>query len=325
MTEYKNTNFESRSRYVRRLQSKAAAKARIQIFLTVAGLSVALLLVSIVAVNFFVKASKAKKVAVKNKPVQSILVLGVEQKQYDQYSSGYSIVVYNPNEKQINVMKLEPDTKVLIPGYGFDSIDKSLFGGVDSAMATATNLTGAKIDRYITMDFKDYKKSVSKSGINQLFNKIFNTNINDKDQVSLSKNFKAVKKTDVSILEVPVTKLKVGTASAAQPKKDELKRISQVLWGKLKTRPKVIILNGMGKVGVGGKVGQTLVKNGFEILDIKNAKSFNYNKTIIALYTTDKRKEADTIKKLIKVGKIEPSAKGQNFTDITIIIGKDYR
>lgn len=327
MTDYKNTNYESRSRYVKRLQGRAANKARFQVIATVSGIALAIILISVIVVNLFSRAQKVVKTTIEpKKPIQNILVLGIEQKEFDQYSSGFSILVYDPNEKQVNILKFDPRTKVLIPGYGFDSIDKSLFGGVDASLATASNLTGVNIDKYITLDMNVYKQTIAKSGIKSIIKRIFNTNLKSTEQIEIAKGFKKIKKSDVNILDVPISKLKVGNQFSAQPKKDELLRLIDILWGdKVRSRTKVIILNGNGKVGIGGKAGQKLIKQGFEILDIKNAKSFDYKKTVIALYSTNKKKDAEQIKKVIKVGKIEQSVKNQDFTDITIILGKDYR
>jgi hypothetical protein len=101
----------------------------------------------------------------------------------------------------------------------------------------------------------------------------------------------------------------------------------QVLW-EIETplkRPKVIVLNGVGTSGLAGKAAMKLIKAGYEVIDVKNANGFNYKNTLVIIYSQAMQKNALAAQKVIGYGNIMIELDKQGLTDMTVIIGKDYK
>ncbi|HHT27618.1 MAG TPA: LCP family protein [Firmicutes bacterium] len=90
---------------------------------------------------------------------------------------------------------------------------------------------------------------------------------------------------------------------------------------------KIAVLNGAGIAGIAGKAAERLRQEGFEVVSVANAASFNYQQTMI--FARDERREAvDAIAAALGVtGEADNwSATGdirQN-ADITVIVGRDW-
>lgn len=85
----------------------------------------------------------------------------------------------------------------------------------------------------------------------------------------------------------------------------------------------VAVLNGNGAYGIASKVAQQLESNGFRVIKIANADSFDYETTTI-LYPKDKKSDAEKIAQIFNETKVKEEI--QNDTQFTtIIIGKDIK
>ena len=66
-----------------------------------------------------------------------------------------------------------------------------------------------------------------------------------------------------------------------------------------------------------------LIEQGFDVLEIKNAKNFDYLNTNIIVHNKDKINIAKNIAKKLNINHIRINENG--IWDFSIIIGKDYR
>ncbi|TET54344.1 MAG: LytR family transcriptional regulator [Actinobacteria bacterium] len=325
-------DLDDRSRYVKRLHSRVMRRRRLQI--VVLSVVVAAIMVWISATAFntlknfrFPSLSFGKKTVAKKakKPKYIFAVIGVDQREYEQYVSGISLIVYNPEDKSINSLAFKKEVRLQIPGYGLDVLEKALFAGNAAALATITNVTGIDVSKYVIVDSADY--GISKAKLRKFFSKGLESNIKEEERLELLKVFKKVDESKINVLEAPTKLIALGDKPYEQIKKDEINRLVRVLWDLDKPikRKKVIVLNGVGTSGLAGKVAIKLIKTNYEVIDIKNASSFNYKNTLIIIYSQSMQKQAMKVQKLIGYGNIMLELDKQGLTDMTVIIGKDHK
>ncbi len=84
---------------------------------------------------------------------------------------------------------------------------------------------------------------------------------------------------------------------------------------------KVAVLNGNGEQGIASKVASKLQSQGFKVVTVANADSFDYETTTI-IYPSGKKNDAEKIAQVISEARIEEEA-DDSITLPTIIIGKD--
>ncbi len=105
----------------------------------------------------------------------NILILGSDQRSWD--ASGRSDVIIllniNPKTKKINLLSIPRDSRVEIPGYGYNKINaayNSLFypnGGVKLSIKTVENLLGlpdGSIPYFAVFNFKGFKEVIDALG-----------------------------------------------------------------------------------------------------------------------------------------------------------------
>ncbi len=105
----------------------------------------------------------------------NILILGSDQRSWD--ASGRSDVIIllniNPKTKQINLLSIPRDSRVLIPGHGYNKINaayNSLFypdGGIKLSIKTVENLLGlpdGSIPYFAVFNFKGFKEVIDALG-----------------------------------------------------------------------------------------------------------------------------------------------------------------
>ncbi|MGI5858580.1 MAG: LCP family protein [Tepidanaerobacteraceae bacterium] len=86
---------------------------------------------------------------------------------------------------------------------------------------------------------------------------------------------------------------------------------------------KVAVLNGNGAKGVASKVATELESQGFKVVTVANADSFDYDTTTI-LYPKDKKSDAEKIAEVLTQARLEEQEETDKRIDLpTIIVGKD--
>jgi len=96
----------------------------------------------------------------------NILVLGVDERSGDQGRSDTMFVVtIDETTKAVALLSVPRDTRVKIPGFGWDKINHAYAnGGTALSQKAVENLLGIPIDYYVTIDFAGFYKIVDAVG-----------------------------------------------------------------------------------------------------------------------------------------------------------------
>lgn len=96
----------------------------------------------------------------------NILVLGVDQRDGDGgRSDTMFVVMYDPKNEQVSLLSVPRDTRVKIPGHGWEKINHSFaFGGYKLAQRTVEELLGIRIKHHIVIDIKGFQRIVDAVG-----------------------------------------------------------------------------------------------------------------------------------------------------------------
>lgn len=99
---------------------------------------------------------------------KNIVVLGVDERP-SEHDSGRSdtlfVVMLDTDNKDVSLLSVPRDTRVKIPGYGWDKINHAFaFGGHKLTQETTEELLGIRINNYVMIDFKGFKGLVDAIG-----------------------------------------------------------------------------------------------------------------------------------------------------------------
>lgn len=99
---------------------------------------------------------------------KNIVVLGVDERPSEQdtgRSDTLFVVMLDTDNKDVSLLSIPRDTRVKIPGYGWDKINHAFaFGGHKLTQETTEELLGIRINNYVMIDFKGFKGLVDAIG-----------------------------------------------------------------------------------------------------------------------------------------------------------------
>ncbi|MDK2821294.1 MAG: polyisoprenyl-teichoic acid--peptidoglycan teichoic acid transferase [Clostridia bacterium] len=100
------------------------------------------------------------------KKPETILLIGVDQRNPNEpcRSDTIMLVALDPGKQQVDLISIPRDTRVKIPGYGYDKINAAhAYGGKEGPellMDTINNLLGIKVDKYVKVNFQGFQKII---------------------------------------------------------------------------------------------------------------------------------------------------------------------
>lgn len=96
----------------------------------------------------------------------NIMVVGVDRRNEDiGRSDTLFIVTADPDTNQLSMLSIPRDTRVLIPGYGYDKINHAYsLGGHKLTEKSVERLLNMPIDHYVLIDFKAFYKIIDALG-----------------------------------------------------------------------------------------------------------------------------------------------------------------
>ncbi|NJN60121.1 MAG: LCP family protein [Coleofasciculaceae cyanobacterium RL_1_1] len=85
---------------------------------------------------------------------------------FEGHSDTLALIRFDPETRSIHLLSIPRDTRVEIPGYGFDKINRAnLLGGTDLTIASLeTLLRGVTIDRVLRVDLKAARQVIDQLG-----------------------------------------------------------------------------------------------------------------------------------------------------------------
>ena len=139
----------------------------------------------------------------------------------------------------------------------------------------------------------------------------------------------ALPRESISLNTLPVQQVTVGDDELYNINEEALAQfVTDTIGARSRggTETRVQILNGNGVPGIGTDVAEKLVGEGFRVILSGNARSLDYDKTLIIAY--DRTEEgialAERAKELLGVGEVQVSGQDQGIVDLTIVVGKDF-
>ena len=87
---------------------------------------------------------------------------------------------------------------------------------------------------------------------------------------------------------------------------------------------RIVVLNGVGRPGVGEEVARILVPEGYRLMSTTNADTFGYKETKIIAHAEDDLVAAERARSLLGVGRIFMGFQPAGLADITIVVGEDF-
>jgi len=97
----------------------------------------------------------------------NVLLLGIDARQGETMARTDSIILASVDQKskQVVLLSIPRDTRVNIPGYGYDKINSaSVYGGPELSMKVASELLGIPIKYYVLVNFSGFKYIVDALG-----------------------------------------------------------------------------------------------------------------------------------------------------------------
>lgn len=97
----------------------------------------------------------------------NVLLLGIDARQGETMARADTMILasIDPKSKQMALLSIPRDTRVNIPGYGWDKINStSVYGGPELSMTVASNLLGIPIKHYVLTNFSGFKDIVDALG-----------------------------------------------------------------------------------------------------------------------------------------------------------------
>ncbi|OPX88056.1 MAG: putative transcriptional regulator YwtF [Pelotomaculum sp. PtaB.Bin104] len=109
--------------------------------------------------NSFIPSFKQERV--------NVLLLGVDAREGETTARTDSIILASIDQKskQMSLLSIPRDTRVNIPGHGYDKINSaSVYGGPELSMKVASELLGIPVKNYVLVNFSGFKDIVDALG-----------------------------------------------------------------------------------------------------------------------------------------------------------------
>lgn len=159
----------------------------------------------------------------------------------------------------------------------------------------------------------------------QAFLRDAHTNLKVGDVLAVLGELKKMNPEDVRVKKIPGREIYRDWISYWQPEAEATFELVNSLARK-ETPARVIrveVLNGCGVSGMASRLGMLLRGQGLDVLNVGNAKNFDYHKTLV-LARTGKPELAYWVARLVGTENVLLDPEADRLVDVTIILGKDY-
>ena len=114
--------------------------------------------------NLVVPAGEAPTIASARGTV-NVLVVGLDNVDGGSRTDAIAIVIFDVNNRAVRVASIPRDSRVYIPGKGWDKINHAyVYGGVQLVRETIVNLTGLPVDYFVKVNYESFPRIVDLLG-----------------------------------------------------------------------------------------------------------------------------------------------------------------
>ncbi len=255
---------------------------------------------------------------------ENLVVIGVK----DDRAIGFVALKAERAGKRVLGFSIPDGAFVEVPGQGFESIGDSYAAGPVVSRDAVSNFLMVSFPRYVVVGSDAFQRLVTEQNVNDLLAKVVRTDLMPADRRDLSEFLEDVPSEDVWIVPMPVKPISVGDQRFFEPQRAEIADLVLQWWGvrvdQQKQPLRVIVYNGVGTPGVAGKAAQQLIREGFRVVDSKNADNFDYKTTQVLLYHGTQA-DAGKVTSALGVGEVSVESAAQDIADMIVIVGADYK
>jgi len=301
--------------------------------LTLAGLLVASLafLLLAMAVNGIVRWN-AQRIAAKagtaagldEKAKENLVIIGVEGDR----AVGFLAMRIDQKGKQVFGIAIPDGAFVEVPGQGFERAGESFNAGADVSMSTVSNYLTVPFRTYLVVPAEVYRTILKKQSVTGVVELATDSNLTETEKAQLARVLEGIPQKNTALVPLPVKPIKLGDQTYFEPQRAQVADLLKSWWGVDATQvanvTRVIVYNGAGVPGIAGEAAQQLIRNGFRVVDTKNADSFNYKTTQVVVQGGSAKRGADIVR-VLGVGTVVNKPSEQDVADVIVIIGKDYK
>ncbi|MDH4139778.1 MAG: LytR C-terminal domain-containing protein [Coriobacteriia bacterium] len=254
----------------------------------------------------------------------NLLLIALE----DGRATGF-LALRNDAEKNMAYGIAIPDAAFIeVPGQGFERVGNSYEAGPDVSAAAIANFLGVPFSNWAVIDGETYKNAVSSQSLAGVMDSVTTTNLSTDEQSRWQEALDSLAVENVAIVPLPTEPINVGSQTYLDPQRDKVADLIEQWWdvssAEREDVVRLIVYNGAGVPGIAGTAGQVLIREGYRVVDTKNADSFDYEVTQIVVQHGDES-TGGGVRDVLGVGEVVMQPSDQEVADVIVIVGKDYK
>ena len=254
---------------------------------------------------------------------ENLLVIGVDKGK----AIGFLALRIDQKGGQVFGIAIPDGAFIEVPGQGFERVGESYAAGAEVSLAAISNYLTVPFRSYITVPAEVYRDALKRQTVAGITAARELTNASDAQLADISRALASIQQKNTALVPLPVKPIKLGDQTYFEPQRAEVADLLKAWWGVDATTSaqvtRIILYNGAGKPGIAGEAAQQLIRNGFRVVDTKNANNFGYKQTIV-IVQRGPASQGDKIVSVLGTGIVKEQPSDQDVADVIVIIGKDY-
>ena len=255
---------------------------------------------------------------------ENLLVVGVENGK----AVGFLAMRVDRKGRQVFGIAIPDGAFLEVPGQGFERAGESYAEGAEISMSTVSNYLTVPFRNYLVVPAEVYRTVLKEQSVTRLADATQDDNLSEGEFKELAEVLGKIPQKNTALVPLPVKPIKLGEQTYFEPQRAQVADLLKSWWGVDATRTakvtRVIVYNGAGIPGVAGEAAQQLIRNGFRVVDTKNADNFDY-KTTQVVVQRGSAQQGNEISRVLDAGSVSNKPSDQDVADVIVIIGKDYK
>ena len=246
---------------------------------------------------------------------ENLVVIGVEGDK----AVGFLAIRVDRKGKQVFGIAIPDGAFIEVPGQGFERAGESFNTGADVSLSTISNYLTVPFRSYLVVPAEVYRTILKKQSVSGITELATASNLTETEKANLAEVLKGIPQKNTALVPLPVKPIKLGDQTYFEPQRLQVADLLKSWWGvdatKVANVTRVIVYNGAGAPGIAGEAAQQLIRNGFRVVDTKNADNFNYKKTQVVVQNGPAKRGADVVA-VLGVGSVVNKSSEQDVADV---------